>query len=90
MEGVTKRRQFFVLHFLLKLECDPQEIISREICLHSRRPLSDLMGPETKTSRDLVARPLRGPKGSLRSPRGRLVARIPTFGRFQQTGTDTR
>ena len=56
MEGVSKRRQFFVLHFLLKLECDPQEIISREICLHSRRPLSDLMGPETKTSRDLVAR----------------------------------
>ena len=55
MEGVTKRRQFFVLHFLLKLECGPQEIISREICLHSRRPLSDLMGRETKTSRDLVA-----------------------------------
>ena len=56
MEGVTKRRQFFVLHFLLKLECGPPEIISREICLHSRRPLSDLMGRETKTSRDLVAR----------------------------------
>ena len=44
MEGVTKRRQFFVLHFLLKLECDPQEIISREICLHSRRPLSEYNG----------------------------------------------
>ena len=79
MESVTKRRQFFVLHFLLKLECGPQEIISREICLYSSpggnlvprafpiefgrergcpggSPLSDLMGCETKTSRDLVAR----------------------------------
>ena len=63
MEGVSKRRQFFVLHFLLKLECDPQEIISREICLHSRRPLSDLMGARdedlSRLSRSAASQPKR-------------------------------